>query len=218
MNQKLQYPLPELRKRLKQLRQQAPQNERNRNALIMRGRLFTWLATNRTALAAAGKPDIKHIAAFWAMPDEPSLEPLLRQWDQDAQIKISLPVVKANNQPLSWRQWQSTTEMKTGAFGIQEPIGADLSNTDLPDIVLVPTLGFTRQGDRLGYGGGFYDRTLDAWHRAGHKFFTLGLAWASGDLSDYEYQAQSHDIQLDSVLTDKGWAKTAQDLDLFFQT
>lgn len=218
MNQKLQKTLPELRQHLKQLRQQISAKEQDRNALIMRGRLFTWLASNRTTLAAAGMPDIKHIAAFWATQNEPVLEPLLRQWDRDHAIKISLPVIAAKNQPLAWRQWQCSTQMQTGPFNIQEPIGKDLEITDLPEIVLVPTLGFTRLGDRLGYGGGFYDRTLAAWQARGHKFFTLGLAWSSGDLSSYDYQAAAHDIRLDAILTDKGWAKPAPDLDLFFET
>lgn len=216
MNQKLQKSPPELRSLLKELRLQIPAKERDRGALLMRGRLFSWLARNRTALAAAGKTDIRHVAAFWAMPEEPHLYPLLKQWDQDAGIKISMPVVKEKNQALAWRQWQTNTEMQAGAYNIQEPVGNDLSPTDLPDIVLVPTLGFTRAGDRLGYGGGYYDRTLANWHQQGHKFVAVGIAWSCGDLSDYDYSPGSHDIRLDSILTDKGWALPAKELDLFF--
>lgn len=216
MSQNLQQDLSNLRNQLKLLRKEIPSKERDRGALLIRGRLFTWLATNRTALAAAGKADIRHIAAFWAMPDEPSLQALLRQWAQDNQLKISLPVVTGPDQLLSWRQWHNDIVMQTGKFNIQEPSGNNLAKDDLPDVVLVPTLGFTRNGDRLGYGGGFYDRTLSNWKNLGHKFVTIGIAWASGDLSNYNYQAASHDFRLDSILTDKGWALSAKDLDLFF--
>lgn len=216
MNQKLQKSLPELRLELKELRRQIPAKERSRGALLMRGRLFSWLASNRTTLAALGKNDIKHVAAFCATPEEPELFPLLKQWDQDAGLKISMPVVTRKDQALAWRQWQTTTEMQTGAFNIQEPVGKNLPDTDLPDIVLVPTLGFTRQGDRLGYGGGYYDRTLAKWRALGHKFFALGIAWSTGDLSDYDYAPADHDVRLDSILTDKGWPLAAKELDSFF--
>ena len=99
--------------------------------------------------------------------------------------------------------------MHTGAYGIQEPDGPVIS---APDIVLVPTLGYTRQGDRLGYGGGYYDRTLAALKSAGHTVTTIGIAWASGDLSGQPYTPAAHDVRLDAVLTDKGWAVPAPEL------
>ena len=75
--------------------------------------------------------------------------------------------------------------------------------------MLVPTLGYTRAGDRLGYGGGYYDRTLAALKASGHDFVTIGIAWAVGDLSGTPYTPQAHDVKLDGILTDKGWAVPA---------
>ncbi|MFA7439057.1 MAG: 5-formyltetrahydrofolate cyclo-ligase, partial [Castellaniella sp.] len=57
--------------------------------------------------------------------------------------------------------------------------------------------------------GGYYDRTLAALQASGQAFVSVGIAWASGDLSQMGHQPQTHDIRLDAVLTDKGWALKA---------
>lgn len=204
MNDNAQDNAVPLRTRLKQRRAQLSAADRDRGALLIRGRLYTWLATTRTRLRDAGRPEPRHIAAFWSMEDEPSLQALLRQWGQDEDLVVSLPVVAAAAQPLEFRHWTPDTPMRPGAYGILEP---DSAPTDSPpDVVLVPTLGFTRQGDRVGYGGGYYDRTLAALQASGHSFTALGIAWACGDLSGEDHAPAPHDVRLDGILTDKGWA------------
>ena len=209
MNQNAQDNAAALRKRLKQHRAELPPQDRDRGALLIRGRLYTWLATNRTRLRESGRPDVRHIAAFWSMADEPGLQALLRQWAEDDTLTVCLPVVTAPGQPLEFRAWTPDTPMTPGAYGILEPEGPVIA---APDVVLVPTLGYTRQGDRLGYGGGYYDRTLAALKSAGHAFTTVGVAWAIGDLSHTPYTPAAHDVRLDAVLTDKGWAVPAPEL------
>lgn len=209
MNQNAQDNAAALRARLKQRRADLPPQDRDRGALLIRGRLYTWLATNRTRLRESGRPDVRHIAAFWSMADEPALRALLGQWAEDETLTVSLPVVTAPAQPLQFRAWTPDTPMKPGAYGIQEPDGPE---APAPDIVLVPTLGYTRQGDRLGYGGGYYDRTLAALKASGHAFTTVGIAWACGDLSGESYTPAAHDVRLDTILTDKGWAVPAPEL------
>lgn len=211
MNENAQDNAVTLRKRLKQRRQAQAPADRERGALLIRGRLYTWLATQRTRLREAGRPDIRRIAAFWSLPEEPALQALLRQWAADDSLSLSLPVIIAHASPLAFREWTPDTPMVAGAYGIQEP---DSPIAPAPDIVLVPTLGYTRDGDRLGYGGGYYDRTLAALQRTGHPFTTIGIAWASGDLSagTDSYAPAPHDIRLDAILTDKGWAMPAPDL------
>ncbi|CAM5186148.1 5-formyltetrahydrofolate cyclo-ligase OS=Castellaniella defragrans (strain DSM / CCUG 39792/ 65Phen) OX=1437824 GN=BN940_02401 PE=3 SV=1 [Castellaniella denitrificans] len=209
MNQNAQDNAAALRARLKQRRAEIPPQDRDRGALLIRGRLYTWLATNRTRLRESGRPDVRGIAAFWPMADEPALQALLRQWAEDETLAVSLPVVAAPGQPLRFLAWTPDTPMKPGAYGILEPEGPEVPP---PDVVLVPTLGYTRQGDRLGYGGGYYDRTLAALKAAGHAFTTVGIAWACGDLSGEAYAPAAHDVRLDAVLTDKGWAVPAPEL------
>lgn len=209
MNNKAQDNAVPLRTRLKQRRAEQNPTERDRGALLIRGRLYTWLASERTRLRAAGCEEPHQIAAFWSMSKEPGLQALLHQWVEDEALSVSLPVVTGPGEPLSFRLWTPDTPMREGAYGTQEPVSAP---APLPDIVLVPTLGYTRQGDRLGYGGGYYDRTLAAWQAAGHPFTSLGIAWACGDLSDESYTPAPHDVRLDSILTDKGWAVPAPTL------
>ncbi len=195
-----------LREKLKQKRAAQEPRDISRGALLIRGRLFTWLATNQTRIREAGGTPVRRIAAFWSMPGEPELQPLLRQWAEEDGYEISLPVVRSADAPLEFRCWQPGEALQEGPYGIQEPTGAV---APLPDIVLVPTLGYTRQGDRLGYGKGYYDRTLADWRAQGHAFTSMGVAWATGDLSQEDYAPAPHDQRLDGILTDKGWPMPA---------
>ena len=195
-----------IRAELKQRRAEQNPIDTRRGALLMRGRLFTWLATYKQARRQAGLPAPRHIAAFWSLPAEPELAPLLAQWVEEEDLTVSLPVIEREDGILSFRLWTPDTPMRVGPFGIQEPQG---ELAPLPDVVLVPTLGYTRQGDRIGYGKGHYDRTLADFKSRGHHFISLGLAWACGDLSGRAYTPAPHDVRLDSILTDKGWAVPA---------
>ncbi|MFA7668395.1 MAG: 5-formyltetrahydrofolate cyclo-ligase [Burkholderiaceae bacterium] len=195
-----------LRTRLKTLRAAQNPLDSNRGALLIRGRLYTWLATNITRLREEGKPVPQNIAAFWPMPEEPQLLPLLRQWVEEDGYQVSLPVVVANAAPLAFHTWDPDGPMRDGAYGIQEPVSGP---APAPDIILVPTLGYTRNGDRVGYGGGYYDRTLAALKESGHPFTSIGVAWATGDLSGSDHVPGPHDVRLDGILTDKGWAVSA---------
>lgn len=206
MNNSIENNAVPLRTRLKQLRAAQNPVDRNRGALLIRGRLFTWLATTRTKLREAGKPLPQTIAAFWSTDDEPQLQPLLRQWVEEEGYRVSLPVVSSPNAPLEFRLWTPDAPMRTGPYGLQEPEG-ELAPP--PDIVLVPTLGYTRQGDRIGYGKGYYDRSLAALKQQGHPYTSIGIAWATGDLTGHEHTPGEHDVKLDAILTDKGWAVPA---------
>ncbi len=198
-----------LRTRLKALRAAQNPLDSNRGGLLIRGRLYTWLATNVTRLREEGKPLPRNIAAFWSMPEEPQLLPLLRQWVEEDGYRVSLPVVERSGAALAFHLWDPDAPMRDGAYGIQEPVSGP---APLPDIVLVPTLGYTRHGDRVGYGGGYYDRSLATLKDSGHRFVTIGIAWAAGDLSGMGHQPQPHDVRLDGILTDKGWAVPAPSL------
>lgn len=206
MNENKENNAVQLRTRLKALRAAQNPLDTNRGGLLIRGRLYTWLATNVTRLREAGLPTPQRIAAFWSMPEEPQLLPMLRQWVEEDGYQVSLPVVERPGAPLAFHTWDPDGPMREGAYGIQEPVSGPAGP---PDIVLVPTLGYTREGDRLGYGGGYYDRTLAALKESGHPFVSIGIAWATGDLTDMGHEPQPHDVKLDAILTDKGWAVPA---------
>lgn len=195
-----------LRTRLKERRAAQNPIDRHRGALLIRGRLFTWLATTRARLQQEGRPAPNCVAAFWPLGQEPELRPLLEQWVEEEGLTVSLPVVATPDAPLEFRLWTPDTPMAAGAYGIEEPRGA---TAPLPDIVLVPTLGYTRAGDRVGYGKGYYDRTLADLKARKHPYTSIGIAWACGDLSGEDYSPAPHDVRLDAILTDKGWAVPA---------
>jgi 5,10-methenyltetrahydrofolate synthetase len=195
----------QLRKRLRQARSALSAADRQRGGLLMRGRLYTWLGLRRDAQLRQGRPAPQVVAAYWPLPDEPDLRPLLTQW-ADAGITVALPVVHERDAPLLFRAWTPDAPMAPGAYGIPEPVSGE---TVTPDVVLVPTLGYTASADRLGYGGGYYDRTLAALREAGHAPVTIGIAWHCGLIDQVDYRPAPHDVRLDAVLTPRGWVPAA---------
>jgi len=194
-----------LRSRLRRARAGLPSAERDRGSLLMRGRLYTWLGLARDAAGRGGQPGPQSVAAFWPMPDEPDLRPLLTQWAESG-ITVALPVVGQRHAPLEFRRWTPGTAMRAGAYGISEPQDTD---SVLPDVVLVPTLGYTDRADRVGYGAGYYDRTLAALRQRGHPHVSIGIAWECGRIDDPDYRPAAHDIALDAILTPAGWVPAA---------
>ncbi len=170
----------------------------------MRARLFTWLNVARDEAGRGGGRIPSVVAAFWPMADEPDLRPLLQQWVENG-VTVALPVVRERNAPLVFLPWTPDAALRAGPYGIQEPAqGAEVQ----PDVVLVPTLGYTESADRLGYGGGYYDRTLAALRDRGHAFTSIGVAWSNGELGP-GYEPAGHDFRLDAVITPDGWVPHA---------
>lgn len=106
----------------------------------------------------------------------------------------ALPVVQAPAAPLDFHRWTPTTPMVEGRYRIPIPDGTDAVT---PDLLLVPCVGFTRDGLRLGYGGGFYDRTLQAMHPTPQ---TLGIAFDALEIASLS--AEAHDVALDAIVTE----------------
>ncbi|UOD50327.1 5-formyltetrahydrofolate cyclo-ligase [Orrella daihaiensis] len=193
----------DLRARLKQARKTLPVADRQRASLLIRARLFTWLATTHTACLTAGLHSPNIVAGFWPLADEPDLTPLFRQWHEQG-VVVALPVMRQPEQILEFHRWQPHSEMNQAGFGVMEPTA---TTPLVPDVVLVPTLGFTPQADRLGYGKGFYDRTLAGLAASHHHPTTIGVAWDNANLHDLDpdYQAAAHDHPLDAIITPTQW-------------
>ena len=142
------------------------------------------------------------IAAFWPIGQELDIKPALHELSRQGHT-ISLPKVIELDAPLAFYLWAEEAPMQPGHFNIPEP--ALTERADMPDLVLVPVLGFTMFGDRLGYGKGYYDRTLALWQSQGYLPYTLGLAWDEGLIEDCTYQAAPHDVPLNAILTPSGF-------------
>ncbi|PWF21076.1 5-formyltetrahydrofolate cyclo-ligase [Corticimicrobacter populi] len=193
-----------LRKRLRDARAKTTSEERNNSGLRIRARLHTWLAIHLSERPEDSPPPV--IAAYWPLELEPDLRPLLRKWDQEEGHTLALPVIDQPGQPLRFRQWTTDTPMQTGLHGIEEPAEGQWLT---PDIILVPTLGYTREADRLGYGGGYYDRTLAALRDDGHAFVTIGVAWSIGEFKRKDHPPADHDFRLDAIATEAKWVPEA---------
>lgn len=192
-----------LRARLLDARAAVPEADRDRGGLLMRARLFTWLGVTRSFMEHEGMPPPARVAAYWPIRGEPDLLPLLEQWDE-AGIEVLLPVVIAKGEPLEFHRWHAEDKMTAGAYGVMEP---PRRSAVQPDVILVPTLGFTQQADRIGYGQGYYDRSIHALIESGHRPVTIGIAWNQSNIAkiDPAYRAQHHDQRLDAILTPDGW-------------
>ena len=110
--------------------------------------------------------------------------------------RASLPVVVAPKTPLVFREWHAEVEMRDGAYGIPEPVGGTAAT---PDVVLLPANGFDEGGYRLGYGGGFFDRTMAS---LDPRPLVIGIAFELARLPTIH--PQPHDIPLDYVVTEAG--------------
>lgn len=128
-----------------------------------------------THVLATLKPmsGVKNIAIFWPMGNEIDTRLLMRDLER-AGYTILLPRVVAPATPLAFHQWGEGDPLEVSSFGVYEPFKE--APIVRPDVVLVPLLAFDKAGYRLGYGGGFYDRTLDQLRRSG-PVRAIGLAY-----------------------------------------
>ena len=137
------------------------------------------------------------IAGFWPLPGEVDILPLLFAL-HDMGEALCLPCTPRAGKPLTFRAWTPNDSLKAGPYGTQEP--KPEQPVVHPDIVLMPLLAFTASGDRLGYGGGFYDRSL-ASLREGGDVFACGVAFAGQKA--ISLPVGEFDIKLDGILTEQ---------------
>lgn len=137
--------------------------------------------------------EARFLAAYQALPDELDTDRVTRRWWASGRV-VWLPRVVGVGQ-LAWHPVEDPRQLRVGAYGIWEPDPDLVRPEALPGeaVVLVPGVGFTADGWRLGQGGGFYDRTL-----ASHPGMTIGVAFACQRLT--EVPREPHDVAVRQVL------------------
>jgi 5-formyltetrahydrofolate cyclo-ligase len=132
------------------------------------------------------------LGVYWPLRGEADLSLAYAELAQQG-VRLALPVVLARDAALGFADWQPGEAMVKDAMGVAVP--ADLRMVALPPALLVPCLGFNAAGYRLGYGGGYYDRTLEQEPRP----FTLGIAYAC---LAAPFASAPHDVALDLIITE----------------
>ena len=136
------------------------------------------------------------VALYWPFKGEFDPRHVARHWRARG-VRTVLPVVVEKARPLQFREWWPGVATRPGVFGLPGPQGMELL---LPDLLLVPPVGFDAQCFRLGYGGGYYDRTLA--ELVGRTVQRIGVAFELSRMDTIS--PQSYDIAMDVVVTEAG--------------
>jgi 5-formyltetrahydrofolate cyclo-ligase len=138
------------------------------------------------------------VAGYWPVRDEIDVRGLLGVLIDDGHA-VALPVVAGPERLLAFRRWRPGDALAAGAFGLSEPQPQAPAVT--PQALIVPLLAFDRAGYRLGYGRGYYDRTLQALRAAG-PVLAVGVAFAAQEVA--ELPRDGFDQRLDWIVTERG--------------
>lgn len=142
------------------------------------------------------------VALYGAQGSEMDTAPLARALMVHG-LDLALPVVVRRDAPLAFRRWRPGDPLELDQAGCAAPL--DLAGEVTPDLIMVPLLAFDAAGGRLGQGGGYYDRTLEALRALGRvpRIAAIGLGYAAQELDNLPMDP--HDQPLDGVLTEAGY-------------
>ncbi|MES2535265.1 MAG: 5-formyltetrahydrofolate cyclo-ligase [Pseudomonadota bacterium] len=146
------------------------------------GRVHAWWLAN----------PVRILGVYWPIQDEPDLRSMYAELSRKG-VALALPVVTDKDAPLEFAAWSPGDALIKDAHGV--PVPAETRIFMRPEALLVPCVGFNAQRFRLGYGAGYYDRTLAALPRP----LTVGIAYTCALAA---FDAAPHDIALDTIITE----------------
>ena len=171
----------------------------------------TVIANLNQFLVTEGK-SLSSIALYWPIQDELDLRPTLISWSKDtAHCTLTLPFARTDKH-LDFYQWKDGDKLIASKHGVPEPDPSNLDRPAIsPDCILIPCVGWSSSsvnGEthywRLGYGGGYFDRTLADLRKKNSKLICIGIGFDWQKLDDSQWAAQTHDEPLDMLLTESG--------------
>jgi 5-formyltetrahydrofolate cyclo-ligase len=174
---------PALRLALIANRQAIKPEVRNQWDAAIGRRVIDWWAVHRA----------KTLGVYWPIRGEPDLQKVYAELAACG-VQLALPIVVAKDEPLRFAAWIPGGPVIQDAMGVAIP--ADANTTVQPDALLVPCVGFNGRNLRLGYGGGFYDRTLAVQPRP----LAVGIAY---ECCLVEFDGAAHDVALDGIITER---------------
>jgi 5-formyltetrahydrofolate cyclo-ligase len=180
------------RERLLAVRQAVSPDERRRATEVLADRL--------DSVVRLLKPS--RIGIYWPIKHEINLVPWARTQARRDGATLCLPVVVTPKAPLEYWRWTPGEPMRPGIWNIPVPVSEEVAT---PDLVLAPLVGFDHAGYRLGYGGGYFDRTLAAMQP---RPIAIGVGYESGALPTIF--PQPHDIPMQAILTEHRDASPTQ--------
>ncbi len=175
-----------LRKKYKQLRA-----DRHRQGTLKDGKR---LAENFMESVSFASPTI--VSGYWPILSEIDIRPLLKSLHGCGNA-VCLPTIVSHQLPLKFRQWSPSDRLQRAAFNTFEP--NETKPQMEPEVVIVPLLAFDNKGHRLGYGGGYYDRTLDSFGET--KIVTVGVGYEMQFVE--RVPAGRNDVALHWIVTEK---------------
>jgi 5-formyltetrahydrofolate cyclo-ligase len=148
------------------------------------------------------KRDIKYVSLYYSMHNEISPFGFIKYFNLN-NFKLTLPFVRAQSRSLLFKKWDLKDNLKRGKLGNLEPFYN--ASDFLPQLIIVPMLMFDKNFYRLGYGGGYYDKSINElkkhFTREKKDFVTIGLAYSLQETKSIPHEA--HDEQLDFIITEK---------------
>ncbi len=172
-----------LRKKLLAIRKAIPESLKRQYNHAICLQVGAWL----------GEKAAKTISVYLPIRNEPDLMELYEALS--GKIQMALPYVPAKDSSLQFIAWQPGDELVEGAFHI--PVPKTMKQVSMPEVLIIPCVGYTAERYRLGYGGGFFDRTLE-----GQKnILTIGVAYSRLKTS---FQIEKFDIPLSVIITETG--------------
>ncbi len=148
---------------------------------------------------ALGVNDSSVIAGYWAMSNELNVTAAMTTLVDKYGVTCALPVVVAKDTPLIFRMWSPGLELESGGFGTHHP--PENSPECTPNILLIPLLAFDLQGFRIGWGGGFYDRTLAKLGQKEGGVVAIGSAYAGQQMAEIVHD--DLDLPMDWIVTEQ---------------